>query len=78
MSSGMNRDFRYWRKELSGNLRRMRMLARRGDCLEAKRLYADTLQESSTSLIGWDTWGRVRNDIVKYCGLGKRSKKRKK
>jgi hypothetical protein len=67
MSSGMSSDFRYWRKELAGNVRRVRALARGGDCTEAKKLYRETLRESGTSLAGWSMWIRLGNEVARRC-----------
>ena len=70
----MEREFRYWRRDLAGNIRRIRSLARKGECAEAKRLYKQTLRESGTSLVGWPTWIRLGNDLGRRCKRTKRSR----
>jgi len=78
MSSGMDSDFRYWRKELAGKVRRIRSLVRGGKCAEAVHLYKETFRESGTSLVGWDTWGRLGNDLAKRCKLDRRGRLKRK
>jgi hypothetical protein len=63
----MRREFRLWRGELAGKMRKVRALARDGHCPEAKRLFKEAFRESGTSLVGWDTWIRLGNEVSRRC-----------